>query len=206
MNVARTVNELKVSGAAAVQIEDQILPKRCGHLEGKELVAVEEMVKKILAAKETASGELFVVARTDARAVEGLDGAVDRALEYARAGADMIFPEALESGEEFVEFRRKVGGPLMANMTEFGRTPYMSVSEFQEIGYDVVIFPMTAFRAAMKAVRETLKELKLRGTQKNILGSLMSRSEFYDLISYDLYEKTDKRTAEAARKLLKRRR
>lgn len=206
LNVARTVEELKIAGAAAVHIEDQVLPKRCGHLGGKELVETGEMVKKVLAAKEAASGEIVIIARTDARAVDGLDGAIGRALEYARAGADMIFPEALESRAEFAEFRRKVKLPLLANMTEFGRTPYMNVSDFEDIGYDVVIFPMTAFRAMMKAVKGTLSELRRKGTQKGILGSLMPRSEFYELIDYDRYERKDKRTAEAARRLLNRRR
>jgi methylisocitrate lyase len=118
----------------------------------------------------------------------------------------MVFPEALTTEAEFKEFAKKVQVPLLANMTEFGKTPYMSVSDFDAIGYDVVIFPMTAFRAMMKAVKGTLLELKRRGTQKGILDSLMPRSEFYELIDYDWYEKADKKTAEAARKLLGRRR
>jgi methylisocitrate lyase len=118
LNVARTVEEMKAAGAAAIHIEDQVLPKRCGHLEGKELVGVEEMVKKVISAKEAAGRDLVIIARTDARTVEGLDAAVERATSYAKAGADMIFPEALESPEEFREFRRKVALPLMANMTE----------------------------------------------------------------------------------------
>ncbi len=201
LNVARTVEEMKVAGAAAIQIEDQVLPKRCGHLEGKELVETDEMVKKVITAKDAADRKLLIIARTDAMAVEGIDSAVERALTYARAGADMIFPEALESREEFAEFRRKIRLPLMANMTEFGKTPYMAASEFEELGYNVVIFPVTLFRAMMKAVKEALQQLKVKGTQKGMLNSLMTRKEFYDLIDYYRYERADKKALDAARRL-----
>lgn len=201
LNVARTVRELKSAGAAALHIEDQVLPKKCGHLEGKELVDVDEMVKKLVSAKEEAARDLLVIARTDARAVEGLDGAIERARSYSRVGADLIFPEALESKEEFAEFRRKIALPMMANMTEFGKTPYMSAEEFEELGYNMVIFPVTAFRAMMKAVRETLEALKLHGTQKGIVDSLMTRNEFYDLIDYYRYEEADARALGAAKRL-----
>ena len=201
VNVTRTVNELKDAGAAALHIEDQVLPKRCGHLEGKELVETDEMVKKLVAAKEAASNELLIIARTDARAVEGIDGAIERALVYSRAGADMIFPEALETREEFAEFRSKVKLPLLANMTEFGRTPYLTASEFGDLGYNVVIFPVTAFRAMMKTVEATLEELKKNGTQKGMLDSLMTRKEFYELIDYYRYERLDKKALSAARRL-----
>ena len=201
LNVARTVNEMKSAGAAAIHIEDQVLPKRCGHLEGKELVDADEMVKKIISAKDAAGKELLIIARTDSRTVEGLDSAIDRALTYAKAGADMIFPEALESRKEFAEFRRKVSLPLMANMTEFGKTPYMETSEFEELGYNVVIFPVTAFRAMMKAVKDTLQRLKTEGTQKGMLDSLMTRKEFNDLVDYYRYERADKRALDAARRL-----
>lgn len=204
LNVARTVEELKTAGAAAMHIEDQVLPKRCGHLEGKELVDTDEMVKKLVSAKEAAGRGLVVIARTDARSVEGIDSALERASAYSRAGADMIFPEALESKEEFAEFRRKVSLPLMANMTEFGKTPYMTAMEFDEMGYDLVIFPVTAFRAMMKTVKETLTRLKSEGTQKAMLGSLMTRKEFYDLIDYYRYEEADKKALEAAKRLRKR--
>ncbi len=204
LNVARTVEEMKTAGAAAIHIEDQVLPKRCGHLEGKELVDMDEMVKKLVSAKDAARRELLIIARTDARTVEGMDSALERAAAYSRAGADMIFPEALESREEFEEFRRKVRLPLMANMTEFGRTPYMTAAEFDEIGYDLVVFPVTAFRAMMKTVKETLTRLKSEGTQKDILGSLMTRNEFYDLIDYYKYEEADKRALDKARRLRKR--
>ena len=201
LNVARTVHEMKAAGAAAIHIEDQVLPKRCGQLEGKELVGTDEMVKKLISAKEEAAGEILVIARTDARAVEGIDAAIERARTYARAGADMIFPEALEGREEFREFRRKVSLPMVANMTEFGKTPYMTVKEFEGLGYEIVIFPVTAFWAMMKAVEETFARLKAEGTQKGMLDSLMTRKEFYDLIDYYKYERADRRALQAARRL-----
>jgi methylisocitrate lyase len=201
LNVARTVEEMRAAGAAAIHIEDQVLPKRCGHLDGKELVDVDEMVKKLIAAKDAAGRDLLVIARTDARTVEGIDSAIERAKVYSRADVDMIFPEALESREEFAEFRRRVGTPLMANMTEFGKTPYMAAKDFEELGYEMVIFPVTAFRSMMKAVEGTLTELKSKGTQKGILGSLMTRNEFYDLIDYHRYEEADRRALGAAKRL-----
>ncbi len=200
LNVARTVDEMKAAGAAALHIEDQMLPKRCGHLEGKELVDVDEMVKKLVSAKEAAGTDILIIARTDARAVEGIDAAMGRAAAYARAGADVIFPEALESRDEFREFRRKVELPMMANMTEFGKTPYMTASEFEELGYELVIFPVTAFRAMMKAVDETFGRLKSDGTQKGMLKSLMTRDEFNELIDYRRYEEADRKALRAARR------
>jgi len=204
LNVARTVEEMKSAGAAAVHFEDQVLPKRCGHLEGKELVDVDEMVKKLVSAREAVGGEILVIARTDARTVEGLDSAIERAAAYSKAKVDMIFPEALESREEFAEFRKKIRLPLMANMTEFGRTPYMRVADFDSLGYNLVIFPVTAFRAAMKAAKDVFVELRTKGTQKGVLGSLMSREEFYGLIDYYRYEDADAVALRAARKLAKR--
>jgi methylisocitrate lyase len=200
LNCARTAMELEAAGAAALHIEDQVLPKKCGHLEGKELVDSDEMVKKIVSAKAAARG-IVLIARTDARAVEGVDGAVERALLYAKAGADMIFPEALESRAEFAEFRKKVKLPLVANMTEFGKTPYMSTEEFAGLGYNIVIFPVTAFRAAMKAVESTFRRLKKTGTQEGMLDSLMTRDEFNGLIDYRRFESADRKALEAARKI-----
>jgi len=201
LNVIRAVDELRAAGAAAVQIEDQIVPKKCGHLEGKELVEAEEMVKKIISAKGAAGGDPLIVARTDAVAVEGLDSAIARARYYQRAGADVIFPEALRTRNDFVEFRRKVRTPLMANMTEFGKTPYFTVAEFERMGYNIVIFPVTAFRAMMKTVEETFTELKQKGSQKGILKKLMTREEFYSLIGYKDYEEADRMALEAAKRL-----
>lgn len=201
LNVARTVREMESAGAAAIQMEDQVIPKRCGHLEGKELVDTDEMVKKIISGKEESGRELLIIARTDARAVEGLDSAVERARVYAKAGADMIFPEALETREEFIEFRKKLSLPLMANMTEFGKTPYMTAHEFEQMGYNLVIFPVTAFRAMMKTVKETYQTLLKDGTQRGILDSLMTRKEFNKLIDYNRYERADKKALDAARRL-----
>ena len=203
VNVARTVRDMEAAGAAAVHIEDQIMPKRCGHLAGKQLVDVSEMVKKIIVARE--SSQMVVIARTDARGVEGLDSAIERARAYIRAGAEVIFPEALESKDEFAEFSRKIKVPLLANMTEFGKTPYMAASEFERLGYRIVIFPMTAFRAMLFAVRQTLQELKKTGTQKKMLGKMMSRDELYRLIEYSSYADLDKRIMSTSRKLLRKR-
>ena len=202
VNVMRTVREMERAGAAAIHIEDQVMPKRCGHLSGKELVPVEEMLKKVVSAKDAITKDLVLIARTDARAVEGLDASIDRARAYLKAGADMIFPEALESQEEFEEFAEKVRAPLLANMTEFGKTPYMPVSQFEKMGYRVVIFPVTALRAALKTVSDTLRELKRRGTQKEILSRMMTRQEVYKAIDYYRYEGADKRALRRYRKLL----
>ena len=204
LNVARAAQELKKAGAAAIHIEDQVLPKRCGHLDGKELVSADEMAKKLISAKGEVGRDLLIIARTDSRTVEGLDSAIERARDYARAGADMIFPEALESREEFAEFRKKIRLPMIANMTEFGKTPYITAAEFGELGYNIVLFPVTAFRASMKAAKDALIRIKSEGTQKRLLGSLMSREEFYDLIDYHRYEEADSRAMAAAKKLRKR--
>ena len=202
INVERTVRELEDAGAAAIQIEDQVLPKKCGHLAGKQLVSPEDMVRKIIAAVEARRRETIIIARTDARGVEGLEAAIERAKMYVEAGADVIFPEALESLEEFKEFAKHVKAPLLANMTEFGKTPYITVEEFKEAGYKIVIFPVTTFRASMKASKEVLEEVKRRGTQRHILDKLMTRREFYELIGYDEYEERDKAIDEKARRLL----
>ncbi len=201
LNVVRAIDELRTAGASAVQIEDQIIPKKCGHLEGKELVDTDEMVKKVISANAAADGNPLIVARTDAVAVEGLDSAIARARAYQRAGADIIFPEALQTRDDFAEFRKKVETPLMANMTEFGKTPYMTASEFEDLGYNIVIFPVTAFRAMMRAVQKTFAELKGKGSQKGVLKTLMTREEFYDLVGYHEYEEADRNALEEAKRL-----
>ncbi|HUI00485.1 MAG TPA: methylisocitrate lyase [Nitrososphaerales archaeon] len=197
VNVGRTVREMERAGAAAVQIEDQVMPKRCGHLDGKEVVDPRAMVEKVIAAKEAAKS-LLVIARTDAAEKEGLDGAVRRATLYRRAGADVIFPEALRTKAEFIEFARRVDGPLLANMTEFGKTPYTTISEFSEMGYKLVIFPVTVFRAAMKAAGEALAEVARSGTQKAMLGRLMTRDEFNALVGYSTAEREDREVSKKA--------
>jgi methylisocitrate lyase len=206
VNVARTVREMERSGAAAIQIEDQVMPKRCGHLDGKEVIEPAEMAKKIIAAKSAARTGLVIVARTDAAETEGIDGAIERARLYQSAGADVIFPEALRSKQEFAEFARKVKGPLLANMTEFGKTPYLSLSDFSSLGesYKLVIFPVTTFRVAMKAMRDALRELSKTGTQKALLENMMTREEFYELTDYRSVESADRATSRKASRLLGR--
>ncbi|HEX7768295.1 MAG TPA: methylisocitrate lyase, partial [Nitrospira sp.] len=192
--VMRAVKEFELAGMAGMQIEDQELPKKCGHLPGKRLVSTSDMVNKICAASDARRDRDFlIVARTDARAVEGLDEAVRRARAYIDAGADAIFPEALESAEEFRLFARqlaKEGGkaPLVANMTEFGKTPYLSVGEFEDLGYRLVLFPVTALRMATKAVEQMLSELRNRGSQRSLVERMQSRQELYDLLRYAEYE------------------
>ncbi len=202
LNVARTVMELEDAGAAAIHLEDQVMPKKCGHLPNKEVVGIEDMLKKIVAAVDARRRGLVIIARTDARAVEGFDSAVERARQYLRAGADMIFPEALESEDEFREFAGKVHAPLIANMTEFGKTPYISVSAFRDMGYKVVIFPMTAFRVMLKAVQQAYVELYSKGTQLGLLDRMMSRQDVYSLINYYEYEKRDAALAQKAKELM----
>lgn len=197
MAVMRTVKELEWAGAAAIQIEDQQDPKRCGHLEGIRLISKSAMVQKIRAAvKARSSKELLIIARTDARGVEGFAAAVDRAHEYLSAGADIIFPEALESAKEFSAFAKQVSAPLMANMTEFGKTPHLAVKEFEAMGYRIAIFPMTALRAMMKAAEEALLKLKQSGTQEDLLSRMQTRQELYDLIDYQDYERIEKELSE----------
>ncbi|HEX8749499.1 MAG TPA: isocitrate lyase/phosphoenolpyruvate mutase family protein, partial [Nitrospira sp.] len=173
-------------------------PKKCGHLPGKRLVSTSDMVNKICAAAEARRDhDFFIIARTDARAVEGLEAAVRRARAYIDAGADAIFPEALESADEFRAFARqliKEGGkaPLVANMTEFGKTPYLSVAEFEDLGYRLVLFPVTALRMATKAIDQMLSELRSRGTQRNLLEQMQTRQQLYDLLKYAEYEQRDR--------------
>ena len=199
-NVMRTVKELEEAGAAAIQIEDQEMPKKCGHLTGKEVVDVEEMVAKIEAAVEARrSRDFLIIARTDSRAVYGLSDAIKRAKKYIDAGADIIFPEALLNEEEFRRFAKEIQVPLLANMTEFGRTPYIKAEKFEEMGYKFVIFPVTTFRAAAKTTEEILDILMREGYQKNILDKLMTRQEFYQLIEYTEYEKMDKKISRRRR-------
>lgn len=185
-NVARTIRELEAAGLAGCHIEDQEFPKRCGHLSGKSLVDVQDMTEKIKAAVAARRDpDFMIVARTDARAVEDFDRTVDRAQRYIKAGADAIFPEALQSPEEFRDFAKKVGVPLMANMTEFGKSPLLSFKELGEFGYRMVIFPQSAFRVSMKATHKLLHALKEVGSQKEWLDQMQTREELYELLDYD---------------------
>lgn len=194
LNVARTAKEMVEVGVAAVQIEDQEMPKKCGHLNGKKLVSVNEMVQKVKTIKEI-SPTLFVLARTDAKSVEGIDAAIDRARQYLAAGADGIFPEALESEEELRRFRASVSGPLLANMTEFGRTPYYTAEQFEAWGYNMVIYPVTSLRVAAKAYERVFAEISNNGTQIGSLKDMQTRKELYDTIRYYDYEELDGKIA-----------
>lgn len=196
-NVIRTVREFERAGLAGLHLEDQESPKRCGHLDGKSLVSPGEMASKIRAAvRARIDPRFFLIARTDARGVEGLDAAIERASLYVETGADCIFPEGLHSVEEFAVFRERVSGPLLANMTEFGKTPLITAAEFGSMGYEIVIFPMTAFRVMMKAVGETYATLLAEGTQAQLIDKMRTRRELYELIRYDEYEALDKKLAE----------
>ncbi|MCH7626408.1 MAG: methylisocitrate lyase [Chloroflexi bacterium] len=191
INVVRTVKDLEATGAAAVQIEDQVLPKRCGHLDGKTVISAEAFGEKIAAAAQ-ARNDMLIIARTDVRAIEGMDEAIRRGRICREAGADVIFPEAMQSEEEFKTYADAVGGPMLANMTEFGKTPYLSVQRFHELGYGIVIFPVTALRVAAKATELVLRDIKRNGTQEDWLDRMQTRSELYDLIDYDRYEELDR--------------
>lgn len=191
IEAGKTARAFEAIGASAIQIEDQLWPKRCGHLAGKTLVSKETFVKKIRAAvRVRRSRDFLIIARTDAASVEGLEGAIQRAKAYIEAGADVIFPEALKGVHEFRAFSREVGGvrgaKLMANMTEFGKTPYLSVKDFSRLGYSIVIFPMTCFRISAFAVGEALKELKSKGTQAGMLGKMQTRKALYKLLKYEV--------------------
>ena len=193
VHVERTVQLYERAGAAGLHIEDQTWPKRCGHLTGKSLVSAAEMAAKIRAAAASRRDPSFVVvARTDARSVEGFDAAVARARLYVEAGADMIFPEAMESAEEFSRFAAAVPGPLVANMTEFGRGPLIPAEDLAAMGYVAVLYPLTAFRAAMRAAEETLVALRDHGTQAGVVDRMQTRARLYDLLGYDGLEARDR--------------
>jgi len=185
-NVARTIHELEAAGLAGCHIEDQEFPKRCGHLAGKSLIDVEEMTERINAAVAARRDpDFMIIARTDARAVEDFDRTVNRAQRYIEAGADAIFPEALQSEEEFRDFASEIDVPLLANMTEFGKSPLLSFQDLAKFGYRMVIFPQSAFRVSMKASEKFLHALKVSGTQKEWMNEMQTREELYKLLDYD---------------------
>lgn len=193
VNVERTVEELEAAGAAAIQLEDQELPKRCGHLTGKSLVTTDEMCVKLRAAvKARSDRDLVILARTDARGVANVDQAIERARRYLDAGADWIFPEALENEQEFEQFAREVDAPLIANMTEFGRSPLLTLDELADMGYAGVLYPVTMMRIAMKAVEAALAVLDNEGTQRELLDLMQTRQELYETIGYEDYEARDR--------------
>ncbi len=184
INVMRLVRELEAAGAAAVQIEDQMLPKKCGHLSGKRLIPPEDMAAKVQAARRARS-HLRIIARTDA-AADGLEGAIARGRLYLEAGADVVFPEALASEDDFRAFARAVDAPLLANMTEFGQTPYLTADEFAELGYRIVIYPVTLQRLVMKTVEDALRVIKTERSQRSLIDQMQTRQELYDLLEYDI--------------------
>lgn len=193
VSCARTVHELEDAGLAGCHLEDQVQPKRCGHLDRKALVSTAEMVRKVKAAVDGRRDPNFVViARTDARAVEGIEAAIERAKAYVDAGADMIFPEALRDEVEFAAFRKAIDKPLLANMTEFGKTKLLDADTLERLGYNMVIYPVTALRLAMKAVEDSLRAIERDGHQRDLLGKMQPRRRLYELLRYDDYNKFDK--------------
>jgi methylisocitrate lyase len=181
-----TLQRLVRAGLAGMQIEDQVSAKKCGHLPGKRLVSPAAMVARISsAAKARGRGNFVIVARTDARSVEGFDSAVRRAKLYLAVGADVIFPEALETRDEFAEFARQVRAPLLANMTEFGKSPLLDISALGKMGYRLAIFPQTAFRIAMKSQQDALRDLHNHETQKTLVKKMQTRAELYQLLRYN---------------------
>ena len=192
LNVARTVQEFEELGLAGCHIEDQITNKRCGHLDNKILVEPEVMVQKIKAAVEVKKDQNFMImARTDAKGVEGLTASIDRAKAYVDAGADAIFPEALAEPQEYEKFRTEIKVPLLANMTEFGKTPLYSKKQLQEFGYNIAIYPVTSLRLANKAVEDGFKQLKDEGTNASIVDLMQTRKHLYKLLHYEDYNKFD---------------
>jgi len=193
MNAARSIRMMEEQGLSGCHIEDQVNPKRCGHLDNKSVVDTAEMARRVRAAAEARRDPDFVlIARTDARAVEGLDRAIDRMKAYVDAGADMIFPEALENPAEFEAVRKALTVPLLANMTEFGKSPLLSKTELEALGYNLAIYPVTTMRLAMHAVGEGLSELRANGTQAALLERMQHRRDLYRLLRYEDYNAFDR--------------
>lgn len=191
LNVMHMVRCFEDAGAAAVHLEDQLLPKKCGHLNDKKLASADDMAAKVAAARK-ARRHLYIIARTDAVASEGMDAAVDRAMRYLEAGADAVFPEALTTREMFEEFARRVPGvKLLANMTEFGRTPFFTAAEFEAMGYAMVIWPVSHLRVAARAMGELYAEIRAEGGTHNSVDKMQTRAELYETIGYHDYEALD---------------
>ncbi len=189
-NIARTARDLTRAGAAGMHIEDQVQAKRCGHRPGKALVSAQEMADRIKAAVDARPDDRFVImARTDAHAVEGQRPALERAQRYVEAGADMVFAEALTTLEEYREFTRLIRVPVLANITEFGQTPLFTTRELGEAGVRLVLYPLSAFRASANAALNVYRALRERGTQKDVLDTMQTRSELYDVLGYHEYER-----------------
>lgn len=190
LGIARTVKEMERAGAAGIHIEDQVSAKRCGHRPGKEIVSIEEMTDRIKAAVDARCDEDFVImARTDAFAKEGLERAIERAIACREEGADMIFPEALTELGQFRKFADEVRVPVLANITEFGKTPLFTAKELGDAGVSIVLYPLSAFRAMAKAAEKVYETIFREGTQKNILDLMQTREELYEVIGYHDYER-----------------
>ncbi len=188
-NIARTIKSCIRTGIAAVHMEDQVGQKRCGHRPGKEVVTLAEMVDRIKAAVDARTDESFVImARTDAAAVEGIDAAIERACAYVEAGADMIFPEAMKSLDDYRRFKSAVQVPILANLTEFGSTPFFTTDELRDAGVDIALYCCGAYRAMNKAALNFFETVRREGTQKNIIDILQSRADLYDFLNYHRYE------------------
>jgi len=192
LNAARAVQEFEEMGLCGCHFEDQMNPKRCGHLEHKTLVPAPEVAKKIRAATQARRDNNFlIIARTDARESEGVSGAIERAKAYIDAGADVLFPEALHEASEFEQFRKAIKVPLLANMTEFGRSNLLKARQLEDLGMNIVIYPVTLLRLALHAVENGLQALQREGTQESLLGNMQSRAELYELLQYKEYARFD---------------
>jgi methylisocitrate lyase len=188
MNAARTVQLMEDAGAAGLHLEDQVNPKRCGHLDGKAVVARAEMARRVRAAADARRDpDFLLMARTDARSIEGLEAAIDRAKAYVDAGADAIFPEALADEAEFEAFRKAVDVPLLANMTEFGKSRLLSAATLADLGYNIALYPVTLLRLAMGAIEDGLRTLAAEGSQESLLPRMQTRSRLYELLDYEAY-------------------
>ena len=192
MNVSRTIETIEGLGVSGCHIEDQMNPKRCGHLDNKELVSTEEMVKKIKAAVKARKDNNFqIIARTDANATEGLEKTITRAQAYVDAGADVVFPEALKDEKEFEEFRKKIKVYLLSNMTEFGKSKLLTKEQLENLGYNIVIYPVTTQRLALKNVEDGLKQIFEEGHQNNVIDKMQTRKRLYELVDYEKYGEFD---------------
>ena len=192
MNTARTVQEFERIGATAIHLEDQVSPKRCGHLDGKELVTRQQMVHKIRAAVNAKiDPDFLIIARTDAKSVEGIEAAIERAKAYVDAGANAIFPEALHNEKEMEIFREAINVPLLSNMTEFGKTEILSLKQINNLGYNMVIYPVTMQRLAMKAVENGLDSIKSYDSQYDVISEMQTRMRLYEVLEYEKYNDID---------------
>ena len=190
VNVIRLVREIESVGAAGIQIEDQILPKKCGHLNGKQIISKQEMMAKIQAASET-SNNVKIIARTDSVQTEGIDSAIERAKDYVHAGADIIFPEALTSKEDFKKFSKNIDVPILANMTEFGVTPDINVKDLESSGVNMAIWPVSSLRVTLKSIEKFYNKLIKEKSSQSSINEMFTRSELYELLNYNAYEELD---------------